>query len=266
MLAENALRRLIAPRTLSRGDAYYAQGRVRRIEKVGDGAIEAQVQGSELYYVTLSIEGNELHVECTCPWFLDNEQECKHIWAVIRSASARRMLPERDLYLAATFDGPYDPDDDIDEESYDYEPQELTSPRGLSPHAQRPPWQSFLDAIGPAPPVNLSPARSVPETIVYAIEPLPSSQRLTFQIIGRSHKKNGEWGKWKQLSIRLDDLHLLDPFDRESLALLNQHTWAHTVERMVNIPSTTAAWWIERLARAGKLGILDKTQPRKTRG
>ena len=258
VLAEKALRRLIAPRTLSRGDAYYAEGRVRRIEKVGDGAIEAQVQGSELYYVTLLIEGNELHVECTCPWYLENEQECKHIWAVIRSASARRMLPERDLFLATSFEGPYDPDDDIDEEGYyDYEPQGLTSPRGL---AQRPQWQSFLDAIGPAPPVNLSPARSVPETIVYAIESFPGSQRLTFQIIGRSHKKNGEWGKWKQLSIRLDDLHLLDPFDRESLALLNQHTWAHTVERLVNIPSTTAAWWIERLSRAGKFGIIDKTQ------
>jgi len=103
------------------------------------------------------------------------------------------------------------------------------------PQAQRPPWQSFLDAIGPAPPANLSLAQR-PETIVYVIEPFPASQRLTFQILGRSHKKNGEWGKWKQLSIRLDDLHLLDPFDRESLALLNQHTWAHTVERMVNIP------------------------------
>jgi len=66
-------------------------------------------------------------------------------------------------------------------------------------------------------------------------------------------------GKWKQLSIRLDDLHLLDPFDARAWALLNQHTWAHR-GRMVNIPSTRAAWWIERLSRAGKFGILDKAR------
>jgi len=64
-------------------------------------AIEAQVQGGELYHVTLLIDGNELIPECTCPWFLDNDEECKHIWAVIRAASARRMLPERPLFLAS---------------------------------------------------------------------------------------------------------------------------------------------------------------------
>src|SRR5260370_22097715 len=75
VLAEKALRRHIAPRTLSRGDAYFAEGRVRRIEKVSDEAIEARVQGSELYYVTLLIDGDGLIPACTCPWFVENDEE-----------------------------------------------------------------------------------------------------------------------------------------------------------------------------------------------
>jgi uncharacterized Zn finger protein len=93
VLAEKALRRYIAPKTLARGDAYYAQGRVRRIEKLGDGLIQAEVQGSRLYSVQLMIDGNYLSAECECPWFQDNFEECKHIWAAILAAGARLMLP-----------------------------------------------------------------------------------------------------------------------------------------------------------------------------
>src|SRR4051794_28580940 len=99
MLAENALRRFVAPRTLSRGDAYYAQGRVRRIERLSPQLIRADVQGSRVYSVELMIEGDYLTAECECPAFHDNLEECKHIWAVIRAASARKMLPERPMFL-----------------------------------------------------------------------------------------------------------------------------------------------------------------------
>jgi len=259
VLAEKALRRHIAPNTLFRGDTYYAEGRVRRIEKLGDDVIEAQVQGKRLYAVTLILEGDALNTECTCPFFLDQFEECKHIWAAIRAASARRMLPERSLFLASDDDYDGQPYSEFDEEErYNDEfDSPVLSPREAALRAQRPQWQRFLDAVGPAPPPMASPVRhNVPEEIVYLIESYTPSQRLMFQILARSHKKNGEWGKWKPLSLRLDDLHLLDPFDRESIALLNQHTWSHTVEKVVNIPSTTAAWWIERLARAGRFGTI----------
>jgi len=254
VLAEKALRRFVAPRTLSRGDAYYTEGRVRRIEQIGPGLIHAEVQGSRLYSVELMIEGNHLSTECECPWFQDNFEECKHIWAVIRAASARRMLPERPLFL----------DDDDDSEFEKPYPEARPSPASAYypravPHREKPPpWQSFLNALEPPPPPTPdSASRSVPEEIVYAMQAFGRSQNLMLEILGRAHKKNGEWGKWKPLSLRLDQLHSLPPFDRDTIALLNVRSWSHVVERTVTITSTMAAWWIERLARAGKLVVFD---------
>ncbi|HXH39649.1 MAG TPA: SNF2-related protein, partial [Thermoanaerobaculia bacterium] len=260
MPADIALRRFVAPRTLTRGDAYYAEGRVRRLEKVGDGEIHAEVQGSQMYSVHLLLEGNRLTTDCECPWFEENFVECKHIWAVIRAASARRMLPERALFLAGDDEQDNEPYEDFEDEAYeDFDPPVKTFPRGVPPRPQRPPWQRFLDALGPVPPpVNPLAARSIPEEIAYVIESFTPTHRLTLQILGRAHKKNGEWGKWKPLSLRLDELHVLPPGDRETIALLNQNSWVRTVERMVSIPASTAAWWIERIARSGKLSVLDE--------
>ncbi|HSY47396.1 MAG TPA: DEAD/DEAH box helicase [Thermoanaerobaculia bacterium] len=259
MPADTTLRRFVAPRTLTRGDAYYAQGRVRRLEKLGS-EIHAEVQGSLLYSVQLLLEGDRLTTDCTCPWFQENFEECKHIWAVIRAASARRMLPERALIFAGDMDeDDYARYDDFDENiPEDYDPPVRTFPRGISPRPQRPPWQRFLDALGPVPPPANQSTRSIPEEIAYVIESLALTHRLNLEILGRAHKKNGEWGKWKPLSLRLDELHLLPSPDREMVALLNQNSWARTVERIATIPPSTTAWWIEKIARAGKLRVFDR--------
>jgi superfamily II DNA or RNA helicase len=261
VLAEKALRRYIAPKTLARGDAYYAQGRVRRIEKLGDGLIQAEVQGSRLYSVQLMIDGNYLSAECECPWFQDNFEECKHIWAAILAAGARLMLPERALVLGSEYDeGPYGFEEDFEDDPYD-DPPARTYPRAVPSRQERPPWQRFLDALGPVPsPVRQSATRTIPEEIVYVIESFAPTHRLNLQILGRVHKKNGDWGKWKPLTLRTDQLHELPPSDRETIALLNQHTWSQVVDRIITIPASTTPWWIERIARTGKLAVFDKSE------
>jgi superfamily II DNA or RNA helicase len=255
VLAENALRRFVAPRTLSRGDAYYAQGRVRRIERLSPQLIRADVQGSRVYSVELMIDGDYLTAECECPWFHENLEECKHIWAVIRAASARRMLPERAMFLG----------DSNSESDYDFEVEDplVTYPRAVPNREQPPPWQSFLNALPPpSPPLRDNASRAVPEEIAYVIIGSRRAQALTLEVLGRSRKKNGDWGKWKPLSIRVDELPKLPPFDRESLALLNPNSWSYSTERMVTVAPSMVTWWVERLARAGKLGILDDDQVR----
>jgi superfamily II DNA or RNA helicase len=249
VLAESALRKRVSSGSVSRGDAYFAQGRVRRLEDLGDGLIEASVQGTRLYAVELRLDENQLTASCTCPWFLGNREECKHIWAVIRAASARRLLPERELFL------------DVDD-SFDELPQVMAP--GLSFHDpvlrkdDRPQWQRFLDALQPdAPRARRNATGSVPDEIVYAIFGFPRAQTLMLQLLGRTRRKNGEWGRWKQFSLRTEQLEELTAFDRETIALLNQRYWGSTVESMTSIPPAITAWWIERLARAGKLCVVD---------
>jgi superfamily II DNA or RNA helicase len=176
-----------------------------------------------------------LFVSCECEFFTRELEECKHIWASIRAASARGFLPNRPLALLI------DADDVEDIAASQLAPRQVI----------RAPWERFFDALGP--PAIVPRRREVPEEIAYFIVPITRPPSLTLHIRGRSRKKNGEWGKWKALSIRLDELDLLSPFDAESLALLHPRAYNYLVETTISISSTTAAWWVERLARSGKL-------------
>src|SRR5213075_1315552 len=87
----------------------------------------------------------------------------------------------------------------------------------------------------------------------YVIAPTFGAHSLMLRLLGRAHRKGGEWGKWKPVTMRPDELQSLDPFDRESIALLNQHSYGYSTESSIVITPATTAWWIERLARAGRL-------------
>jgi superfamily II DNA or RNA helicase len=250
VLAETTLRRGISHGSLVRGDAYFAAGRVRRIAVGNDGIIEADVQGTRLYEVDLEVSGNRLVVHCNCPLFTDRGEECKHIWAAIRAASARAMLPERELFLEIGEDE-WDPIEQLT-------PVHPFAPRAIPSRDVRPPWQRFLDALGPAnPPSRDTGTRRLPEEIAYVVHSMMSSPVLSLQIYGRARRKNGDWGRWKTVSLRVSDLRLLPDSDRETIGLLNPRSWGDTVESTISIPAAVTAWWAERLARAGKLCLLD---------
>jgi superfamily II DNA or RNA helicase len=237
--AEAALRKVLPHATVVRGDTYFSQGRVRRIEKTEDGVIEAEVQGKSLYNVRLAIDGVEVGVRCTCPWFSGHLEECKHIWATIRAAGARSWLPEHELYPV------------VDEDLRPATPQ-FRTPQWRD---QRPAWQRFLESLGPAHPAREPGPRSIPEEIAYVVVPFAHARTLSLHLLGRTRRKNGDWGRWKPVSLYLDDLESLPPFDRETLAVLHSRSYDTRIEPMVHIASTSTAWWTERLARAGRLAF-----------
>src|SRR5256885_14545225 len=74
----------------ARGYEYFASGAVRDIH-LEDGAIVAGVLGTEAYDVTLAHDGNELRATCTCPFFYDHLEICKHIWAAVLAAESRNL-------------------------------------------------------------------------------------------------------------------------------------------------------------------------------
>jgi SNF2 family DNA or RNA helicase len=241
VLAESALRQYVPRGSAERGDDYFARGRVKRVEALGN-AIEADVQGSHLYSVDLTIDEGYLDVRCNCPWYVQHTEPCKHIWAAIRAASAKNLLPDRRLAISAE-----EPDD-----------FELDNVRTFTPRGQRAAWERFLEALGPATaaPRHRAP-RNVPDEIAYVLLAFARSPTFTLQLLGRARKKSGEWGKWKPLSLQLDDLHLLPPFDRETIALLHQRSYLATVDATIPLAPATTAWWVERLARAGRLFMSD---------
>ena len=54
--------------------------------------VDALVQGTHEYDVFLTVEGTQLVACCTCPFFEDRFEPCKHIWAVVDAAVARGHL------------------------------------------------------------------------------------------------------------------------------------------------------------------------------
>jgi superfamily II DNA or RNA helicase len=234
VLAELALRKQIARPSLERGDDYFLRRAVRSVEQQEDGRIDAIVQGTKPYDVALTVEGSRLLVTCDCPFFQREPEACKHIWAAIRAASVELLLPERPLQLAFR----------------------TGSSRAPAPaKRQRPRWESFLESLAVAarPVVPQPRAARVAEEIAYVIDSPPQAMALTIRIAGRARKKDGEWSRWKQLAARIDDLDHLDPFDQESIALLQQRSFIYSIDSRMAIPARTTAWWIERLARAGRL-------------
>jgi superfamily II DNA or RNA helicase len=245
VVAEATLRKYAARGTVARGDAYFVQGRVRRIAE-RDGVIEAAVQGSNLYSVELRLGGDELLVRCDCPWFAGQNEECKHIWAAIRAASAKQLLPNRELFLVVG--------------NHDRAPAPLRT--FAHREEQRPRWQRFLEALKP----EKAPARgddggNLPEEIVYAATIFAGASALNLQTLGRSRKKSGEWKKWRPLSLTIEEVQQLPQFDRDTIALLHQR-WVYGASPNVIVPNALTAWWVERLASAGKLVVMEEEEPR----
>ena len=210
------------------------------------------MDGSRVYQVVLQLEGDELTIDCDCPAFERYEDECKHAWAAIRAATARQLLPDRKLVLA--LDVLDDDVEDVDDGGNYVEPKTFRAfPGAVARRDVRPEWQKFLDALPRRTVARTVEPRSVPEEIAYAIYHATYAHSVSFELVGRSHKKNGEWTKWKRFSLREDELRHLPEFDRHNLALLNGGSHYSRIDSLIHLSETASAWWIERLARAGKL-------------
>lgn len=79
-ITKDLIRQLAGERYFERGVNYFRQGRVTELEDFGD-SVEAIVEGTEEYVVTLSAKSGELEHDCNCPLGLD-DAFCKHCVAV----------------------------------------------------------------------------------------------------------------------------------------------------------------------------------------
>ncbi len=81
----------IPPRIRDRGRQYLRDGRVR-IASGTDESVDAVVQGTRPYDVSLRRSGSTLQAGCTCPYIASNAEPCKHIWAAALAAQEQGFL------------------------------------------------------------------------------------------------------------------------------------------------------------------------------
>src|SRR5260370_38099470 len=109
----------VSSRSRSRGEWYFRSGAVEHLTSCG-GIIEATVMGSEAYSVLLQPSDDMLSGSCTCPYFADHLEICKHIWATILTAEGRGLpLAPRGRVAAAIGLEPLNPDNDPDDRDPD---------------------------------------------------------------------------------------------------------------------------------------------------
>jgi superfamily II DNA or RNA helicase len=205
----------------AKGQQYYQTGAVSSIAGTND-EITASVWGTRAYHVKIEREQNGYIGSCECPYFLDRFEVCKHIWAVILAADSHGLLQ------------PADSESWIEPVGEDWVPAP-PGPRAV-PNRRREPWEDALGGVlrqldaGDA----RSPfARAASMQLLYLIErdATPTGDGVALQLVGRTRKKNGDWGKPQPAAVStLEVEHLPDPLDREILTLLLGASEAHHYE------------------------------------
>jgi hypothetical protein len=216
--------------TRVKGDDYFRRNAVQIVDSE-PGQIRARVQGTALYDVSIGWDDVEYNYHCSCPYFLDEGEPCKHLWATLLAADAKRLLPE---------DAERVEEDEVDEvEEEEFVPEvrtlklgnrevqflkfrETHRPANAKPqrHAvwrrrlteMRSNWTWRNEAPASVWPVN--------KQIVYVIEAEASKEagELAIQLGSRLANKPGDI---KRLRLRSDQIHQLpEAIDRDLIGIL----------------------------------------------
>ncbi len=239
-----SLGRQVGRKIKIRGADYFGRKAVRIL--FVDGAFaSAQVSGSRKYSVDLERERDRLIFSCDCPFFEENYQVCKHVWATLLELDNQGHLKKWEPQFPDEL-VPIGSEEDIaDEDFEDFDIEDLgdfshamEATDGLKSTGKLPPalklhsWKHLLEKIDPLPDSKMK-RLSWPagREILYVIEPAwrYSYTALAIQVEVRDRRKNGEWKNPKPLSLSHDMLpELPDPADREILARLigvKRDTW-----------------------------------------
>jgi hypothetical protein len=254
MVLTSQVSRQVAGDVQRRGRQYYASGAVEVLD--GDEwSVRALVQGTEQYQVRLTREEKRLKVWCTCPYYQDRLDPCKHIWATLLAAERRGLLRGTGgsgrLQLVddeeAFFEWQEQNGWAADQEAWDddewadgsgsagssgrayayWQPKPKRRGRRSAKKAARiASWKKRLAGLRgemqreEAPGNEAWPAG---REILYVVDVAESleSHRLTIEVAYRQRKKDGDWSKPKTQRIPREQIDKLpDPEDRRLLALL----------------------------------------------
>ncbi|MGB2715136.1 MAG: DEAD/DEAH box helicase [Vicinamibacterales bacterium] len=206
--------------TREKGEDYFYNGAVASIAGTRD-EVTATVWGTRAYQVKIEREKEGFIGSCECPYFQDRFEVCKHIWAVVLAADNRGFLQPID---ANTWIEPVDENRVASADEVE-PPVDRERPRPV-PAPPREPWEQVLagvlgqlDAKDAQPPV----ARAASMQLLYVLdrESTQKGNGIAVQLLGRTRKKNGEWGKPQPAAVSTLELeHLPVPIDREILTLL----------------------------------------------
>ncbi len=214
-------RRGVSSRIRTRGREYHANGAVQILEG-SPREVRAIVQGGDEYLVQIRLQQNRLGASCTCPYFLANDDICKHIWATMLEAAALGHLSDADRPRVDL-----DPDlgdlDGQDEPAYS---PPVRKPRQKKPARKKaedvPAWKRQLTALYSGSRAPRVPSWPAGRELLYIVGvPETFQVGLAIEVAYRDRKQNGEWGKPKAAHLNHTALAALpDPLDRRIMSIM----------------------------------------------
>ncbi len=253
MSFHQTLKRLVEPHIQERGKTYYFDGRVALITTSSE-IISAQVRGTGKYDVVLVRSGEVLNVSCTCRYFADTSDCCKHVWATVLATGGQGLLHG------------FVPVDFIAVHPEENRKRALENRRERD--FERPTyWRSNFRSLQP---LEKAPEKPLPPSlrIYYGIDrELTLYDGLTVRVFSQTDLQSGRVSKLRDFTLDVAQLHLLpDAADREILGLLpvperiSYYSYSQRARRTPAISQISAVsdFFLPRLARTGRLYFKDR--------
>jgi superfamily II DNA or RNA helicase len=205
----------------TRGKQYYLDDAVH-IQAAEPGAIKAQVTGGEQYRVEIRWEPMGIAYACTCPFFQDRDQPCKHVWATLLEADHQGVLDTAARRIEVANGGGRSVQNG----------HAATLAATPTPLKRRSLWQTQLEKIrdnvqrnGRITPPTLETEWPEDRRILYAIDVERSSRSLGGGVVVRlftqKFTKAGKWGEPKRFGFTVQQwLSVPDETDRDIAQML----------------------------------------------
>jgi superfamily II DNA or RNA helicase len=177
--------------------------------------------------------GSQLAVLCDCPFFIDQDQPCKHLWAAILAADAKNLLSDAGSARVVTLDTNTLLEQSAEQAGGLAGVEAAPTGKPISffklppkPLEPKPPaWKEQLGRIfqTPATPPTWESRWPANAEILYILDigRTQASKKLVLSLESRVRKKDGNWKVAKALSLRRSLVSSLPvPEDREVLSML----------------------------------------------
>ena len=247
MLLTRALEQATSPRSRARGAEYFRNGSVVHFDPQAN-FVYAVVHGSEDYVVRLELTDGRIRGTCTCPFFSDRLEPCKHLWAVALRCDAEHALQPPDSLRPGGISCVGVPLDDDREDDWSLDDPEFHVPRtaahgpGHAGGTRGPGWRQALAAIAAGSRTAGEPIDPLAGQLLYVIDLAASKQAMTLalHLLRQEQKQNGEWGLPKPARIASGRMDTMPEQDRVILGRLAGARPAHEWEwgGRSEVPST----------------------------
>ena len=239
-----------------RGEQYARRGVVAlRKRSSPRDPVWALVRGSDAYQVKVQYEDHELLAECTCRYFEDRFDVCKHIWATLVVCAQQKVEFPGYVDSVLPDDGAYveEAEDEADEVPLVYASNVVPLRRAWNEPSR---WRSQIRPVTQLPSLMPHAPAPVPE-ITWMLDARMSGVVVSLEITTRSRKKNGELGKPKPLRIELSAIAgIKTALDREILSTITASHYAYgSLDSRVSLSWPMADYVVPKLVATGRLFI-----------